>query len=625
MSPRCQDIDTIPHPTPTGPGRAPGGPAGPGHDPVADVTTLQEAMAELRRRYGVEFLGVRDLLCRLAAAGSATAGELVEATGTPYRRVLDVLHRLGMDVSAGPVRLEEADAAELQRILGCDQPAPDPEADPATLKVLEGVAAGLPPSLWSLDHVPATASTMVRRARYLASHYQMAGSHLVLLGDHDLTAVSTKLLVPEAKVTVVDIDERLIEYLDAVSERLGLGLRLMFADLRLGLPRSLGRSADLVFSDPPYSREGVELFVRRGLEALSERPGGRVLFCYGTNDRSSEKQLAIQDMLVRLHLVLEELQPGFNRYRGAHAIGAASSLWVCRPTRLTRPAADAAEARIYSRGRASLQSDPATVPPAVLAAVRSAASEVPGSLGLVGEGWAELSASPVPAPGLEGRGGPVTTGRARAATISLREFLEAAMELPHAGHRRHWADVLAVNLDRFYGASLPRVLMAAPAEARVLVVADGRAFISVMSGSLRRLIEARFVLTVIHPPQGSSPGVLSAVPVGAGRGQGGPRPVGDPADWVLGYLQDHQAAKLRNAWREALCGLASRQGRSCTKNEARAAVEAAGMRPFELDSHLLGLPLHRLAVLVDAVGVSTAPGPPTQPPPPTQPEVRPGG
>jgi predicted methyltransferase len=570
-------------------------------------------MAELRREYGVEFHGVRDLLCRLAALGPATVGELVEATGTPYRRVLDIVHRLGVDVAAGRVGLGEAEAAEVQRILGCDQPGPGQEPDAEILNLLEGVAAGLPPSLWSLDHVPATTLTMWHRARYLASHYQMPGSHLVLLGDHDLTSVSTKLLVPEADVTVADIDERLLEYLDAVSGRLGLGLHLVSADLRLGLPRSLRGSADLVFSDPPYSTDGVELFVRRGLEALAERPGGRVLFCYGTNDRASEKQLAIQDMLVRLHLVLEELHPGFNRYRGAHAIGAASSLWVCRPTRLTRPATDAAEARIYSRGRASRESAPETIPPAVLAAVRAAASEAPGSLGLVGEGWAELAA-----PGAPG-GGP------GAATISLRELLDAATELPHAGRRRHWADVLAVNLDRFYGASLPRALMAAPAQSRVLVVAGARGLSSVASGSLRRLIEARFALAVIRQPQGDSPGVLSAVPAAVTGGQGASRPVGNAADWVLGYLQDHQAAKLRNAWREALCDLAARQGRSCTKNEARAAVEAAGIRPWELDCHLLELPLHRLAALVDAVVVSTAPQVPARPEVPTQPEVHPEG
>ena len=86
----------------------------------------------------------------------------------------------------------------------------------------------------------------------------------------------------------------------------------------------------------------------------------------------------------------------------------------------------------------------------------------------------------------------------------------------------------------------------------------------------------------------------------------------DRVGWVLRYLQEHQAARLRNAWREALCGLAPRLGGSCTKNEARALIDGdTPMRAWELDAHLLDLPRHRLAALVAAVEstVAALPGP----------------
>ena len=38
--------------------------------------------------------------------------------------------------------------------------------------------------------------------------------------------MATKLLVPEATVSVVDVDERLLEYLDSVSDRLGCATEL---------------------------------------------------------------------------------------------------------------------------------------------------------------------------------------------------------------------------------------------------------------------------------------------------------------------------------------------------------------------------------------------------------------
>jgi hypothetical protein len=402
--------------------------------------------------------------------------------------------------------------------------------------------------------VPATEASIVERARHLAGSYALAGRHLVCLGDHDLTAVAVKLLVPGAIVSVVDIDERLLAYLDAVSDRLGLDLRLYAADLRLGLPRALREAADLVFTDPPYSLEGVDLFVRRGVEALADRPGASVLFCYGTGERGDERVLGIQDRLVRLHLVLEALLPGFNRYHGAHAIGAASALWVVRPSRRTRAtvAAEAkrAEARIYSRGKASRESAAPPVLPAEVLAVVGPAE------------W-----------------------------VDPRELIDAAIEHPHPGPRRRWPESIAVNLDRFYGASVTRLLMAAPSRSRLLVVGDGRAMAIARKDPARRLAGARFAVEVVVEPKPL--GVLSATPL----------PSDDLQDsaWVLRYLQEHHAAVLKNAWTEALCALAARRGGSCTKNEARTRIGAPPMRGPELDAFLLDLPAHRLDVLLTAV------------------------
>lgn len=514
------------------------------------MTDLAAALAELEAESGVGYAQMQRLLCRLVAMGGDSVGALVEATGVPHRRVLEVLRRLGFDASDQRSGVGEAGRDELRRLLGCDEePRPDDLGE-----TIARVVAERPPSVWSLDHVPATEATIVERARHLAGRYALAGRHLLCLGDHDLTAVAVKLLVPEAIVSVVDVDERLLAYLDAVSERLGLGLRLYAADLRLGLPRTLRQDADLVFTDPPYSPDGIDLFVRRGVEALADRPGASVLFCYGTAERGAERMLDVQRLLVRLHLVLEALLPGFNRYHGAHAIGAASALWVVRPSKRTRPTVAAAgarpaDARIYSRGGASRESPAPELPPEILAGVGPA-------------DWVDAS-----------------------------DLMEAAIQLPRHGPRRRWPDAMAVDLGRFYGSSALRVLMAAPSGARLLVVGDARALAVARQGPAKRLVAARFATkTVVEPPP---VGLLSAIPV--------PTDELDDVAWVLRYLQEHHAAVLRNAWREALCALAARRGGACTKNAARSLIDATPMRVPELGAHLLDLPSHRLGVLVGAV------------------------
>ncbi|HEV7688325.1 MAG TPA: bis-aminopropyl spermidine synthase family protein, partial [Acidimicrobiia bacterium] len=150
-----------------------------------------------------------------------------------------------------------------------DAGAPVAVRDEAALVArMAGLAAGLPPSRWRLDHVPATAETMARRALYLAGEYQLDGASVLCLGDHDLTSLAVGAAEPGVELTVVDIDERILDHVTDSAAGLRLPLTAAWADLRLALPPSLAGTADLVFTDPPYTTEGMRLFLTRGLEAL---------------------------------------------------------------------------------------------------------------------------------------------------------------------------------------------------------------------------------------------------------------------------------------------------------------------------------------------------------------------
>ncbi|WP_017597178.1 bis-aminopropyl spermidine synthase family protein, partial [Nocardiopsis lucentensis] len=117
-----------------------------------------------------------------------------------------------------------------------------------------------------------------------------------------------------------------------------------------GLPSPLRGAADLVFTDPPYTPDGVELFVRRGLEGMTDPRRGRVLVAYGASETTPRLAAATQARMVRMDLLLEAVWPDFNRYHGAESIGAASDLYVLRPLSRTAPAPSGDAARVYSQG-----------------------------------------------------------------------------------------------------------------------------------------------------------------------------------------------------------------------------------------------------------------------------------
>ncbi len=173
--------------------------------------------------------------------------------------------------------------------------------------------------------------------------------------------------MPDCEITVVDIDEPLLEFIDGIATERGLAIRTYFADLRDGLPDELLGGAGLVFTDPPYSADGVARFLEDALTALSNRDRGRVVIAYGAGDHRPDLALAVQERMQRLRVVFEAIYPSFNRYVLAQAIGGWSDLYVCRPTAGTwkRLGRSTPTRRLYTQGPQAEESadGPSATPP----------------------------------------------------------------------------------------------------------------------------------------------------------------------------------------------------------------------------------------------------------------------
>src|SRR5262249_28834252 len=135
------------------------------------------------------------------------------------------------------------------------------------LAVIRSDVDSVPPPLAALDHVQATPETVARRASWLNEQYELSGRTLLCLGDHDLTSLAVPAVNPAVAVPGADLDDRVLAHIDPRARERELNIRCLHADLRFGLPPAVLESSDLVFSDPPYTPEGMALFARRGVEA----------------------------------------------------------------------------------------------------------------------------------------------------------------------------------------------------------------------------------------------------------------------------------------------------------------------------------------------------------------------
>jgi hypothetical protein len=293
--------------------------------------------------------------------GPHTLAELVRGAAMPRRGVEELLSALDGDLVRNRDTYEirpEAIASYSEAFPVRDRAEPDPA-------VIRSDVDSVPPPLAALDHVQATPETVARRASWLNEQYELAGRTVLCLGDHDLTSLAVAAVNPDATVLVVDLDDRVLAHIDARARERGLDIRCLHADLRFGLPPSVVESADLVFSDPPYTPEGMALFAGRAVEALRDIGSGRLLLAYGFSDRTPALGRKVQQELLGIGLAFEAILPGFHRFDGAQAIGSAADLYVCQATSRGRKSAQ--RTGIYTHGPQSIESSSTVDSSALLA------------------------------------------------------------------------------------------------------------------------------------------------------------------------------------------------------------------------------------------------------------------
>ena len=545
------------------------------------------AVAELVARHRPDSRRLRRLVALLTEEPLDTAS-LVQRSALPRQTVESVLSAAAGDLlrDGDKALIRASRVPAYRQRFGYDQLARTELADPLAGRLaaaapivasMTALAAGAPRARTDLDHVPATPETAVRRALWLDSTYDLAGAVLLLVGDHDLTSLAVGQVSPGTELVVVDIDEATLEFIDAEARRLGIRVRCLAADLRFGLPERAAGCADLVFTDPPYTPEGVELFASRGLQGLRNRDSGRVIVAYGFSDRHPSLGFGVQSAAHRLGLAYEAVLPRFSRYDGAQAVGSASALYVWRPTTRTwrvldRPGQDGAPG-IYTRGPQATEKDPAAFE-SIPAAVQRVTSEAGFPVGiLVGSGW----------------GG----GGGKTARLRLGTLLSGGMP---PGITAGGKSALVADLSGDPGPWLLRTLLAANSERLVALVPNGHPDLAseAAQNSLTALLGPKYRLRFLRSQPDAQHAMVLAEAAAAGTL--------DPPGRLTRRILRRAHGKVGNAWREGLIDASREPGCApLTKRDARAMAEAAARQPDVLDTRLIDLPRHQIArVLEDA-------------------------
>jgi predicted methyltransferase len=288
---------------------------------------VRRVLGEIHRRGKV---GTKDLAraTRLPTPVAAAIRRELEKTGLVARKGGAVLTETGKEFVEGVLGM----VTDYKKAGGSSVIAPEHEP---ILEKLREYASRRPSADLKLDQAHATPETALRRALYMLDGGSLAGRTVLLLGDDDLTSVAAGFLRVAKGITVVDIDGRLLELINGISEEEGLGIMCVLHDLREPLPEELMGAFDTFLTDPPYTLPGLELFLSRGIQALRWRKTSTAYLAYP--DKPPLEMLEVHGAINWMGLYVDELTPRFNMYIGAEILGNTTSMFRLVVTGEARP------------------------------------------------------------------------------------------------------------------------------------------------------------------------------------------------------------------------------------------------------------------------------------------------
>lgn len=197
------------------------------------------------------------------------------------------------------------------------RPLPDPSGPPlAGLRERYArLLGGRPEAIAPYDQGHLTVDSVVGRVREMAAFGDLvAGCRVLVLGDDDLISLALALTGLPARVTVLEIDERIGAFIRRHARRLGAPVEVHAFDVRQPLPPAHLGAYDLFVCDPTESESGLRAFLSRGLEGLRPGPGAAGWFGLTLIEASYAKWRQVQHWLTGLPVVISAILPDHGRY-----------------------------------------------------------------------------------------------------------------------------------------------------------------------------------------------------------------------------------------------------------------------------------------------------------------------
>jgi len=170
-----------------------------------------------------------------------------------------------------------------------------------------------PKPLRKFDQGYVTPITTLSRFALAYERGDIAGKDIMILGDDDLISIVLGLSSLPNKITVVEIDTRITDFIGNIGIREGFMVDVQAFDLRHPIPKKYTKKYDTFFTDPPETLKAADAFIGRGITTLRE-PSSAGYFGFTRREASLKKWHDLQKLLLKYKIVFTDIIHNFSEY-----------------------------------------------------------------------------------------------------------------------------------------------------------------------------------------------------------------------------------------------------------------------------------------------------------------------
>lgn len=186
---------------------------------------------------------------------------------------------------------------------------------------------------YELDQAHCTIETLLNRVRFSLLNFDIIGRRVLCIGDDDCLSIAIISVLKAISIgkglicdiIVVDIDERLTKFIKLTGINENYPIDTVLGNLQCHSSIKLPQNIDTVFTDPPYTINGLNLFLSVANISLKPSIGGKVYWSFG--QKKAMDLMKTQNIIDSNGFLIEQIRKKFNRYEGASILGGRSNMY----------------------------------------------------------------------------------------------------------------------------------------------------------------------------------------------------------------------------------------------------------------------------------------------------------